>query len=105
MYVIAKHTFVVTNPNSSAKERLVVRLSPDTQSVPDWVRDTDYYKLATKGGTLIEVIPVTPAAEVQQAEPENLGLEGGGRKDTGKKSDSGKKADGDKDESGDKAAK
>lgn len=90
MYIIAKRTFIVWNPDSVAEERLLVNPKPDAQFVPDWVKNTEHFKRGQKDGSILEVTPVTQPAPSDDQSQTDTGLQGG----TGKKRDDGKKQGG-----------
>ena len=86
MYIIAKRTFIVWNPDSIAEERLLVNPKPDAQFVPDWVKKTEHFKRGRKDGSILEVMPVTPVpssddqSQTDTGPQTDSGLQGSGRR-------------------------
>jgi hypothetical protein len=74
--VVSKRNLVFVSPNNGEKYNLRKSTSVgEFTDMPDWVAETEYFKLCESDGTIKRVLVQSPPIEQKQEEPfENIGF-------------------------------
>lgn len=101
MYVISKRSmFIRPKTGVTGVKGFVVKPSSSPQQIPDWIKSTKEYELASQNGDIIEVITKSKAVAApikessKEIKTESHGMEGSDGSDKGKGGESKKEKNG-----------